>query len=312
VKYKTAAAFRHALEDRLRQQTLSGGAPLVRLRKMVAFDRFLARIAQKQPDAWIVKGGLALQLRLGERARTTKDIDVAAVNPWNREQTIEHLRAVVPVDLGDWFEFEVGEPAEAATGAPGRGFRFPIRCLLDGRPFETFHLDVGYGDPVLEAPVELTAPCLLAFAEIAPARVRCYPLTTQIAEKLHTYTRTYASGETSRSRDLADILLAASLAQFDGAKLKQAIDATFKVRASHPVPPQMPDPPQRIASSYAQVARELDLPWRTIEEAAAAAAQFLNPVLKGNSNVTKAKWNPLHWKWGSDGVDGASHCSSSE
>jgi hypothetical protein len=267
VKYKTATAFRHALEERLRQQSLSGGASLARLRKMVAFDRFLARVAKKQPDAWIVKGGFALQLRLGERARTTK-------------------------------EFEVDEPAEAATGAPGRGFRFPIRCLLDSRPFETFHLDVGYGDPILEAPVELTAPDLLAFAEIAPAKVRCYPLNTQIAEKLHTYTRTYASGETSRARDLADILLAASLAQFDGVKLKQAIDATFKARASHPVPPQMPDPPQRIASSYAQVARELDLPWPTIKEAGAAAAQFLNPVLKGDSNVTKAKWDPLHWKWG--------------
>ena len=298
MKYKTATAFRHALEQRLRQQSLSGGAPLARLRKMVAFDRFLARVAKKQPDAWIVKGGFALQLRLGERARTTKDIDVSAVNPWTREQTITHLRAAVLLNLGDWFEFEVGEPAEAATGAPGRGFRFPIRCLLDGRPFETFHLDVGYGDPILEAPVELTAPNLLAFAEIAPATVRCYPLTTQIAEKLHTYTRTYASGETSRARDLADILLAASLAQFDGVKLKQAIDATFKARASHPVPPQMPDPPQRIASSYAQVARELDLPWRTIKEAGAVAAQFLNPVLKGDSKVTKVKWDPPHWKWG--------------
>jgi len=272
VKYKMATAFRHALEGRLRQQSLSGGEPLARLRKMVAFDRFLARVAKKQPDAWIVKGGFALQLRLGERARTTKDIDVSAANPWTREQTITHLRAAVLLNLGNWFEFEVGEPSEAATGAPGRGFRFPMRCLLDGRPFETFHLDVGYGDPVLEAPVELTAPNLLAFAEIAPAKVRCYPLTTQSAEKLHTYTRTYASGETSRTRDLADILLAGSLAQFDGAKLKQAIDAT-----SHPVPPQMPDPPQRIASSYAQVARELDLPWRTIEEAGAATAQFLDP-----------------------------------
>jgi hypothetical protein len=297
VKYKTATAFRHALEQRLRQQSLSSGAPLARLRKMVAFDRFLARLAMKQADAWIVKGGFALQLRLGERARTTKDIDVSAVNPWTREQTISYLRAAVSLDLGDWFEFEVGEPAAAATGAPGRGFRFPIRSLLDGRPFETFHLDVGYGDPVLEAPVELTGPNLLAFAEIPPAKVRCYPLNTQIAEKLHTYTRTYASGETSRARDLADILLAASLAQFDGAKLKQAIEATFKARASHPVPPRISDPPERIAASYRQVARELDLPWPTIQEAGAATAQFLNPILKGDLNVTKAKWNPLHWKW---------------
>jgi hypothetical protein len=47
----------HAFEERLRQQSLSGGAPLAWLRKMVAFDRFLARVAQKQPGPWIVKGG---------------------------------------------------------------------------------------------------------------------------------------------------------------------------------------------------------------------------------------------------------------
>lgn len=294
MRYKTAAAFRRALEERLRQQSLDSGQPLARLRKMVAFDRFLARLAKKEPEAWIVKGGFALQLRLGDRARTTKDIDVSATNRWTREETITHLRAAASADLADWFELEVGEPAEAATGAPARGFRFPIRCLLDGRQFENFHLDVGYGDPVIEVPDVLTAPDLLGFAEIPPAKVRCYPLTTQIAEKLHTYTRTYASGETSRARDVADILLAASLKEFNSAKLKRAIEATFQARASHPVPQEMPDPPGRITASYRQLARELVLPWPTIEEAGQAAAQFLNPVLRGNAQAT---WDPVTWKW---------------
>jgi len=294
MRYKTATAFRRALEDRLRQQSLESGQALTRLRKMVVFERFLARLAKEDPEAWIVKGGFALQLRLGERARTTKDIDVSAVNSWTRKQTIAHLRAALSLDLADWFEFEVSEPTEAATGAPGRGFRFAIRCLLDGRQFENFHLDVGYGDPVLEAPVELTTPNLLAFAEIAPATVRCYPLTTQVAEKLHTYTRTYSSGETTRARDLADILLAASLEQFDSAKLKQALEATFQTRASHDLPREMPDPPRRISASYRQLARELDLPWTTIEEAGQAVGQVLNPILKGNARPT---WDPAAWKW---------------
>jgi predicted nucleotidyltransferase component of viral defense system len=294
VRYRTAAAFRRALEERLRQQSLEGSQPLARLRKMVAFDRLLARLATKEPKAWILKGGFALQLRLGNRARTTKDIDVSATDRWTREETVTHLRAAASLNLADWFEIEVGEPAEAATGAPEQGFRFPVRCLLDGRQFENFHLDVGYGDPVLEAPELLTTPNLLAFAEIAPATVRCYPLTTQVAEKLHTYTRTFASGETSRARDLADILLAASLEQFNCMKLKQAIEATFQARASHAVPREMPDPPGRIAATYKRLARELDLPWPTIEEAGQAAAQFLNSVLKGG---VRARWDPTAWRW---------------
>jgi predicted nucleotidyltransferase component of viral defense system len=294
VKYKTGAAFRRALEERLLQQSVRAGQPLTRLRKMVAFDRFLVRLSKKDPEAWIVKGGFALQLRLGSRARTTKDIDLSATKQWTGEDTTAHLRAAASLNLGDWFEFEVGEPAEAATGAPGRGLRFPIRCLLDGRQFEIFHLDVGYGDPVLESPDVLTAPNLLAFAEIAPATVRCYPLTTQVAEKLHTYTRTYASGETSRARDLADILLAASLEKFNSATLTQAIEATFQARASHAVPLEMPNPPKRISPSYRQLAREFDLPWPNIEEAGQAAAQFLNPILMNDAPM---RWDPIAWRW---------------
>ncbi len=42
MKYATASAFRVALEERLRHEHTVAGTALVRLRKMVAFDRFLA------------------------------------------------------------------------------------------------------------------------------------------------------------------------------------------------------------------------------------------------------------------------------
>jgi hypothetical protein len=54
--YRSGASFRHALEDRLRVRSLGTGAPLVRLRKMVVFDRFLARLIQDRPHAWVLKG----------------------------------------------------------------------------------------------------------------------------------------------------------------------------------------------------------------------------------------------------------------
>ena len=54
--YDSGASLRRALEDRLRIQSLQAGVPLVRLRKMVIFDRFLARLMRDQPDAWILKG----------------------------------------------------------------------------------------------------------------------------------------------------------------------------------------------------------------------------------------------------------------
>ena len=55
--YRSGTSFRRALEDRLRAQSLETGAPLVRLRKMVVFDRFLVRLIRDRPDAWVLKGG---------------------------------------------------------------------------------------------------------------------------------------------------------------------------------------------------------------------------------------------------------------
>jgi hypothetical protein len=66
MQYHSPAAFRAALEARLKdEQTTEAG--LSRLRKRVTFERLLARLVAVAPDAWVLKGGFALELRLGNR-----------------------------------------------------------------------------------------------------------------------------------------------------------------------------------------------------------------------------------------------------
>lgn len=79
-KYATAASFRRALEDRLQAIAKKEGVDLQRLRRQVAFDRFLARLFQAEDPnhlPWVLKGGYAMELRM-KAARTTKDIDLTA------------------------------------------------------------------------------------------------------------------------------------------------------------------------------------------------------------------------------------------
>ena len=73
-KYESPAAFKEALEHRLKVTTPSG-TPVARTRQLAVYDRFLARIVAVFGDAVTLKGGVALELRL-DRARTTKDIDL--------------------------------------------------------------------------------------------------------------------------------------------------------------------------------------------------------------------------------------------
>lgn len=52
MNFQSGGAFRRAVEERLNTKSKTTGLPLVRLRKMVAFDRFLARLMSAQPDGW--------------------------------------------------------------------------------------------------------------------------------------------------------------------------------------------------------------------------------------------------------------------
>lgn len=90
--YKTGAALRQALESRLHESRLNTGLPLLRLRKMVAFDRLLVRIAQQSGNRWLLKGGVALEWQFGERARATMDIDVTSLEQMPVGRVLDELR----------------------------------------------------------------------------------------------------------------------------------------------------------------------------------------------------------------------------
>ena len=130
MNYSDAGAFRRALETRLNALSRDTGQPLIRLRKTVAFERLLARLAASQPSAWLLKGGLALQYRLGQRARTTLDLDLLTSRP---PDVIHGTLAQAGLrNTDDWFEYLVGQPARDIADAVGT-VRFQVQCNLDGR-----------------------------------------------------------------------------------------------------------------------------------------------------------------------------------
>lgn len=286
--YASTGAFRQALEDRLRAQSNTSGMPLGRLRKMIAFERFLARLITDQPNDWILKGGLALQYRVADRARTTKDVDLLSTRNLSRTSAHEALVRAGLLNLNDGFQFEVEAPI------PGGELRFRTRALLDARLFEEFHVDVGSGDPVVELPDKLSTPAFLQFAGIPSIVIPCYPLTQQIAEKVHAYTRAYGRQNSSRVKDWVDILLMAELGRIDGRTLAHALDETFKTRATHSRPARLPDPPSDWVLEFRKMAREVRLGYPSMAEATVAISRFLDPVLqKENCGV----WNPAIWSW---------------
>lgn len=292
--YQSGTAFRRALEDRLLAQSNQASTSLVRLRKLVAFDRFLARLVEAQPGLWMLKGGLAFQLRMGAFARTTKDMDVLLTIP---PAEVQHaMNKAAQLDLGDWFAFTL-RPAASSLPGPGiGGVRFFVASRLDGRTFENFHVDVGSGDPVIEPAENFTTPPLLAFAGIPPVTIPCYPLTQHLAEKLHAYVRPRTIGESTRVKDLVDILLAAEHAEVNGPALVAAIRATFAVQDDCELPLRLPSPPATWAVTFRRLAAEVGLRYTALRDADAVARRFLDPVLSG---TPVEMWSPNEQVWSS-------------
>lgn len=70
------------------------------------------------PEGWLLKGGFALELRLGDMARTTKDIDV----DWAiaEGESLDFLRRAAACDIGDFFCGLLRSQFSAvASGLPG-------------------------------------------------------------------------------------------------------------------------------------------------------------------------------------------------
>ena len=289
MKYASGAAFRMALEDRLRAESRSTGMPLSRLRKTVAFDRLLARMVVSNSDGWLLKGGFALQLRLENQARATKDIDLLLLAIGVSSHAM--LVAAARTSLGDWFEFEVSEPSHLPMHG---GARMSVRALLDGRSFETFHVDVGLDDPVTAPPDRLPVTPLLAFADLEPTVVPCYPLVQHVAEKLHALTRTHGTRDNSRVKDLVDLAALAEQQPFEALALQAAIRATFRVRVSEAIPKQLPEPPVWWGTEFRRMGRDVGLATETIDGAMELLDAFLTPVLRGDA---RGVWSPAGRRW---------------
>ena len=291
MQYSDGSAFRRALEDRLRNIHMKNEIPLTRLRKIIAFDRFIARLLKYDPKHWVLKGGLALELRLGNRARTTKDMDLLALYKVNEIQGL--LVKSSKIELGDFFSFQVNKSIPDSFDTIG-GVRFNVQSFLDGRIFEQFHIDVGVSDQLLEPTELLNMPSQLDFANIKSTSVPCYSISQQIAEKFHALTRAYASGETSRVKDLIDILLLAGIAPIASTKLRETIISTFVNRNTHPLPAAIPKMSSNYSRSYSSLANQINLKFKNIDEANIALDKLLFPIISSGSRKT---WNPKKWRW---------------
>ncbi len=268
-KFSSPAAFRQALEQRLKSMAAERRMPLNTLRLKLMIERLLARLFAQPAPPWLLKGGYAMELRYRPNARTTKDIDLSVTGsdpPSDLNMLLaqirDELQSAAEVDLHDYMTFRIAEAKSQLQGAPQGGARFPVDARMAGRVFGSFHIDVGIGDARYGPPEHLQGEDLLAFAGVAPAEALAIPRAQQFAEKIHAYTYPWADRVNTRSRDLVDLLLLLERDPPSAEDFRAALSATFSARGTHPIPVNLPGPPDEWADEFAAMATEVRL-WTT-------------------------------------------------
>lgn len=82
------------------------------------------------PDRWVLKGGVALEFRLGNRARMTRDLDLAGDGP--EEDFVRLIVEASEIDPGDYFTFIVAQLRSVIVDDEERALRFRVTTELGG------------------------------------------------------------------------------------------------------------------------------------------------------------------------------------
>jgi len=294
MRYRTAAAFRTALEAHLNEHARRTDTSVQRWRRAVAFERLLARLLIVVPEGWVLKGALALDFRLGARARATRDMDLVSRD--DPSSATADLRAAAMYPMDDFFGYIVEQTNRLDKLEDATATRYHVRAELAGRVFEEMIVDIGFATPRDWRSEPLHLPDQLSFAAIGPIIVPVLPLATHVAEKLHAYTRGYGDGtrRSTREKDLVDLVLIAGFCPFDAQGLRDALEETFALRGKQTLPSSMPPAPDVWGPAYRKMATAVGID-PDVRQGHARAAAFLDPVLAAES--LERRWDHVVQQW---------------
>jgi hypothetical protein len=251
-----------SLTHRIRNLAVERGVDPQRIRRLLVFQRMLARLARS--EGWVVKGGFCLEVRLHLAGRATKDLDLALTVPGELSVTDvqDLLDEALEIDADqDGFTFRVERPVPISADDLGNGgWRATVRAFLGGSEFQTAKVDiVARSEEIADGTEVLFIDPPLAGAGFAQVQMPAVDVAQHAAEKLHAYCRIYAHERpSSRVKDLVDLVLLEEAELVDSVALAGRIHHVFAVRDGGAAPPAaLPVPPVSWEIPYAGLAAEL-------------------------------------------------------
>jgi hypothetical protein len=268
------------LEQWVLAKARADGVAVDRARRSLSFMVVAAVLSQlideERVPLFVLKGGVAMELRFGSRARASRDYDAAF------RQDLASLQDV----LDEARRHPIGEFVVAAGRpepiGPTGALRIMLRIRYGTRPWGTVALEVSPAEGDSGNPVGIDyvppAPDLSVFGLETQGDVPCLPVRYQVAQKLHACTEILEHKENDRFRDLIDLLLLEELiGGRNWSQVRAACEEVFSLRGKQAWPPVVTVFPG-WREAFARVASETAFPITDVNVAAGRVADLVRRI----------------------------------
>ena len=252
------------------------GQDVARVRRWISFMALGGALEQAgfagDGPRFSIKGGVALELRLGGRARATRDLDLVFNH---REGDLLEAFDELLQNGCEGFSFRRrNAPRVLRNGA----IRADVAVQYGGSTWGKIQVDLARVEGNAGMEVEMVEGFDLSFFRFDfPERVSCLSIYAQAAQKIHAVSRPSSPGwENDRFKDLVDLLLIEELIH-DQVALRTACEEVFANRNTHSWPPFI-EAPSRWAEPFRRMARGIGLPVEDVNQAAFLVRRLLNDV----------------------------------
>ena len=295
MSFSSPRALEMAAKEAAKKSDLSTNRALT----LFWWDRFLTRVFQGDEPEFVLKGGMSMLARMG--TRFTKDIDLST-----RESSLKFAQKKLieraSRDLGDFFHFEFlsAEPI-TINDEHLEGQRLTFSIFVGGVNRNKFTVDLVVGCNPIGMPEAVVPHHRLPIKGLIVSDYFLYPLVDTLADKISACLAIRPHGrESSRTKDLVDIVTIASTTEIHARELIVALKTVFTQQDI--IRPQVFSIPQKwkqggLNSQYRTQARDasLDSSLGAIEEAERLAKSMIDPIL--SKDVIDGHWNPQTQRW---------------
>ncbi|HEY9870249.1 MAG TPA: nucleotidyl transferase AbiEii/AbiGii toxin family protein [Candidatus Obscuribacterales bacterium] len=219
-----------SVHQRLLNRSRRTGEDFQFLLQRYAAERFLYRLGKsRHRNRFVLKGAMLYALWGGSIYRATRDLDFTGYGDSDSTAVLKCFQDICCVSTpDDGIEFRAStvrvEPI--LDQAEYHGLRLRFQAFI-GTAQIAMQVDVGFGNAIEPPAIDVEYPTLLN----SPApNIRAYPHEAVVAEKLHAMHRLGEAN--SRLKDFYDLYVLSRQFDFDGARLAEAILATFKRRGT--------------------------------------------------------------------------------